>query len=99
MADLINKQEVLCRLEELKSRVPNTFFNGIDVAKAVIQKIRPEDVSMTIPGNRVNLCDSCMCDYPMCPAEAGDIKFGDGRGNDNICACFYYVPVEKKEKV
>lgn len=91
MAELIDKKEALRRLEEVKCHIPSTFLSGVDVAKAVIEKMRPVDIGMTIKGNRTNLCSSCMCEYPMCPAKAEDLYFGDGTGGDNVCACAYYV--------
>ena len=47
---------------------------------------------MQITGNKVNLCDSCSQSYPECPSEFENLIFGDGIGNDNICACSYYSP-------
>ena len=41
--------------------------------------------------NHVNLCDSCMWKYPQCKYD--NIIFGDGVGNDNICACSNYKPL------
>lgn len=47
--------------------------------------------------NAVNLCDSCDHEYPDCPSDSkDDIIFGDGVGNDNICACRYYTPKNGK---
>lgn len=42
--------------------------------------------------NQVNLCDSCRYVFPECPAEAKDMIYGNGTGNDNICACKNYYP-------
>ena len=42
--------------------------------------------------NQVNLCDSCTYTYPECPSEKDDVIFGNGIGNDNICACNKYQP-------
>lgn len=42
--------------------------------------------------NMVNLCDSCRRQYAECGAGDGDIIFGSGVGNDNVCACSKYSP-------
>lgn len=45
------------------------------------------------PDNQVNLCDSCTYQYPDCPSKPDDVIFGNGKGNDNICACNKYRPI------
>lgn len=47
--------------------------------------------------NQVNLCDSCTYTYPECPSEKDDVIFGNGIGNDNICACNKYQPTIQPE--
>lgn len=49
--------------------------------------------TISAPNNQVNLCDSCTYTYPECPSEKDDVIFGNGIGNDNICACNKYQPV------
>ena len=51
-----------------------------------------------ITNNEVNLCDSCCSEYPACQHEGDDIGnvFGDGVGNDNICACNKYEAITLK---
>lgn len=44
------------------------------------------------PDNQTNLCDSCDYSYPDCPSKKDDVIFGNGIGNDNICACNKYKP-------
>lgn len=43
---------------------------------------------MKIFCNKAHLCDSCIYEYPSCESE--QVKFGNGKGNDNIvhCDCF-----------
>lgn len=53
--------------------------------------------NVVIEGNKVNLCDSCRLDYPICPPEIQDIAFGDGKGNDNVCMCPRYIPVAYRQ--
>lgn len=48
--------------------------------------------------NQVNLCDSCTYTYPECPSEKDDVIFGNGIGNDNICACNKYQPTIQPEQ-
>ena len=55
-----------------------------------------ENENMHIFGNGVNLCDSCKQSYPGCDAHADDMCFGDGKGDDNICACAKYKPLQKR---
>ena len=44
------------------------------------------------PDNQTNLCNSCDYSFPDCPSKNGDVIFGNGIGNDNICACNKYKP-------
>ena len=37
-----------------------------------------------------NLCNYCQLDFPTCP-KANHIKFGDGKGNDNVIECSEFV--------
>ena len=46
-----------------------------------------------IQNNAVHLCDSCKYTYMTCPSHGNDAVFGDGKGNDNICACNKYRPI------
>lgn len=46
-----------------------------------------------IQNNVVHLCDSCQYTYATCPSHGNDAVFGDGKGNDNICACNKYLPI------
>ena len=48
--------------------------------------------------NKVHLCDSCKELYPECPADGEDMLWGDGKGNDNICCCAYYVPLTTRKE-
>lgn len=49
------------------------------------------------PDNQTNLCDSCDYSYPDCPSKYDDVIFGNGIGNDNICACNKYKPSAQPE--
>lgn len=50
------------------------------------------------PDNQVHLCDSCSYTYPECPSVYTDMIFGNGTGNDNICACSKYLPSAQPEQ-
>lgn len=51
-----------------------------------------KQLSPVQPDNQVHLCNSCSYIYPECPSMYNDMIFGNGRGNDNICACSKYLP-------
>lgn len=40
---------------------------------------------------KVNMCDFCGYEFATCP-KANHIKFGDGKGNDNVIECSEYIP-------
>lgn len=50
------------------------------------------------PDNQTHLCNSCKYCYPDCPSKNDDVIFGNGVGNDNICACKWY-DVQSKQKL
>ena len=58
---------------------------------------------MIVKGNKVHLCNSCAFIYSTCPTSPFEVLFGDGEGNynsaHNICACMYYRPDPKMEKL
>ena len=47
---------------------------------------------------QTNLCDSCGYSYPECPSKNDDVIFGNGIGNDSICACNKYKPSARPEQ-
>lgn len=52
-----------------------------------------------IQNNSVHLCDSCQYTYSTCPSHGNDAVFGDGKGNNNICACNKYRPISAQPEV
>lgn len=46
--------------------------------------------------NQTHLCNSCIYFYPECPSEDEDVIYGNGIGNDNICACAKYAPLTER---
>ena len=61
-------------------------------------KIIINEIDGTVVGNKVNLCDSCKHEYPVCMAGSADVLFGDGVGDDNVCCCSCYDPIERKKQ-
>ena len=97
---LIDKEKAIVLLREAVRRYPASFVFGLDAAIDVTRKMEGEQAETdgTIRNNAVNLCDSCRGEYPVCSAKERDVRFGDGKGRDNICACAYYVPMEKRKE-
>ena len=62
-------------------------------------KIVIKEIDGSVIGNKVNLCDSCKHEYPVCVAGSADVFFGDGTGNDNVCCCALYAPIKCKKEV
>ena len=62
-------------------------------------KIVIKEIDGSVIGNKVNLCDSCKHEYPVCVAGSADVFFGDGEGNDNVCCCALYAPIKCKKEV
>ena len=82
--------------EELSEDPDNNRLNRI--LEAADEYAENEKAQLSCEGttfalnNQVNLCDSCTYTYPECPSEKDDVIFGNGIGNDNICACNKYQP-------
>lgn len=86
MQDLISRQAALkiCR------KYWNPTFNPI------MEEI--EQLPSAQLENQVHLCDSCRHVFPECPSEEDDVIFGNGKGNDNICACNKYEQSAQPEQ-
>ena len=85
MSDLIERQAIIDWLKYKWNRSADSLFYGI-------QKLSPAQ-----PDNQINLCNSCNYSYPDCPSKNDDVIFGNGIGNDNICACNKYKPHAQPE--
>ena len=59
---------------------------------ATPQKIvEPDDkAGTTVAIGKVNLCDTCRLEYPIC--DSPNVEYGDGQGKDNIIKCDIYSP-------
>ena len=64
----------------------------LSLPKAQLSQEGTTEGTTSALNNQVNLYDSCICTYPECPSEKDDVIFGNGIGNDNICACNKYQP-------
>lgn len=78
MSDLISRQAAI---------------DAISTPHGILYPIRTvEELPSAQPDNQIHLCDSFGYSYPECPSESNDVIFGNGKGNDNICACGKYKP-------
>lgn len=92
----MDKEQAIDLLDNLIGMIEDNQDNDYDTAfrmaiDALKAQLSQEDTTSALI-NQVNLCDSCTYTYPECPSENGDVIFGNGIGNDNICACNKYQP-------
>ena len=98
MDDLISRQAAIDALANLVPHAicdvaTESYTNGLTDAYNLICQLPPAQ-----PDNQTNLCDSCNYSYPDCPSKNDDVIFGNGIGNDNICACNKYKPSAHPER-
>lgn len=103
MDELISKQIAIDAMEKqreelLKGLDKNSKVYGIISASTGIMICPVGQLSSAQPDNQVHLCDSCSYTYPECPSAYTDVIFGNGIGNDNICACSKYLPSAQPEQ-
>ena len=100
MNDLISRQAAIDAVFSLCEDCDSGYCGPCRVnypgEKDVINVIR--NLPPTQPENQVHLCDSCRYVYPECPSGKDDVIYGNGKGNDNICACNKYEPSEQPEQ-
>lgn len=85
--------------EELRA-YEDEYRQGVDDGFAYAMQVIDEDVPIIGErqmNNKVHLCDSCRKVFPECESTANDIFFGNGVGNDNVCACPHYESKERKK--
>ena len=87
MSDLIDRQDAIDAMYKI---LHDYFWANDEELDAINATLN--DLPSAQPENQVHLCDSCRYIYPECPSEKGDVIFGNGKGNDNICACNKYEP-------
>lgn len=86
------------KLEYLKQI--HGFKTIADTIRKIIEKEYRKECNeplCCLSNNQVHLCKSCSYCYPDCQAENKDICFGDGIGDDNICACAKYDPLMERD--
>lgn len=97
--DSINRQAAIDAMTNTLWHYPNECYrnlNEYEFAKGLAE-IGLKSVPSAQPENQVHLCDSCRHVYPECPSGKDDVIFGNGKGNDNICACNKYEPSTQPE--
>ena len=90
MRDTIYREEAINKIAEHLG-VPAE--NWMKIAEEWIKDVPSAAQPECIQNNAVHLCDSCRYTYVTCPSHGNDAVFGDGKGNDNICACNKYQPI------
>ena len=98
MDDLISRQAAIDAIKVLPKwpdAVSAVCLDYADVMSVLhdIEKLPSAQLKRKIPNNKVHLCNSCQHTYVTCPSHGADAVFGDGTGNDNICACSQYLPI------
>ena len=93
MDDLISRQAAI---DAIMSTDETCYIYWKTYYKDIIEALPSAQPKIN---NQINLCDSCKYLYPACPSgkEKDDVIFGNGIGNDNICACDKYDPLQTKE--
>lgn len=86
MDDLISRQAAI-----------DAIYHHLPSVSRTRARTMLHEVPSAQPENQVHLCDSCRHVYPECPSEKDDVIFGNGKGNDNICACNKYEPSAQPE--
>lgn len=99
MDDLINRQAAIDAVCESCSLVGDYHkCDGYPKDSTWCEEVTAlRNVPSAQPDNQTNLCDSCDYSYPDCPSKNDDVIFGNGIGNDNICACNKYKPSAQPE--
>ena len=65
------------------------WYISEDTKKTLTPYTEPDK---NVKNNDVNLCNSCVCNFPDCLASEEDVLYGDSEGFDNICCCLHYIP-------
>jgi len=47
--------------------------------------------------SKVNLCETCVHQFPECKSTDEDVEYGNDIGNDNICECKIYIDKRTNE--
>ena len=87
MDDLISRQAAI-----------DAIYHHLPSVSRTRARTMLHEVPSAQPENQVHLCDSCRHVSPECPSEEDDVIYGNGKGNDNICACNKYEPSVQPER-
>lgn len=90
MDDYISRQAAIDALNEVSEHYTEKGREWHPHVNFMIDAIN--ELPSAQPDNQVHLCDSCKHTYPDCPSQNDDVIFGNGNGDDNICACAKYAP-------
>ena len=100
MSDLIDRQDAIYALGKAPQVWRGDDLYAVGVRKQYNRdRLAIENMPSARIENQVHLCDSCRHVYPECPGGKDDVIFGNGKGNDNICACNQYEPSAQPEIV
>ena len=92
------RQDLISRQAAIDGKISIQRTNGVEMySDEAVQVEYLKALPSAQPDNQVNLCDSCTYQYPDCPSKPDDVIFGNGKGNDNICACNKYKPSAQQE--
>lgn len=93
----VSMEDVMRRnILKLQTRYPDKFTEEAALNRDTTKERTVLESEDKIDTKR-NLCDSCIHDYPNCPAVGGEVVYGDGTGYDNICKCKKYNNINTKE--
>ena len=90
MSDLISRKETIRAIDSL-GEVYISYYNLL----MLINRLPSAEPERTT-GNHVHLCGTCKKSIPECGMN--HVIFGDGFGNDNVCACSGYEVAEPERK-
>lgn len=97
--DLISRRAAIDALEHKLAdpqyyHTGENWYVGVNCAESEIYELPSGRLD-----NQVHLCNSCKYEFPVCPIKNDDIVFGNGVGDDNICACSKYVPSVQSDHI
>ena len=101
MDDLISRQAAIDAVNKICDRCgEHKKYDGVMCGTCYLDGVADiiEDLPSAQPDNKINFCDSCKHTYPVCPSRSTDVIWGNGTGNDNICACSKYEPSAQPEQ-
>ena len=86
---MMTNEEAIKTLHELWRETNDSWYE--EAFRIAVEALKKQTTTTIKLNNQIHLCDSCISNYPNCPAENKDVLFGNGVGNDNICCCAKYL--------